>query len=216
MYSCVIAANDLWENITHIMTDSFSKNLKIEDLVAEKLGSKHIPYHLLCKSHVVEKLDASNLDVLAAFEERVKLRQRLEAINPALNPSFRGKKTIVVAGVQAILKLVSYDKSRNSSSLAEEFDVLIEREGTVKHMPLYHERRFTKLGYSAASILQAFPLLQSLLEETWKSNLLVQGFKIYLGSELFLTELQILAYFTKKMTLPFFKLCRKMQSRAAP
>ena len=71
MYSCVIAANDLWENITHIMTDSFSKNLKIEDLVAEKLGSKHIPYHLLCKSHVVDKLDASNLDVLAAFEEAI-------------------------------------------------------------------------------------------------------------------------------------------------
>ena len=137
MYSRAITANDLWENITHIMTDSVSKNLKTEDLVAEKLGCKHIPYHLLCKSHVVEKLGASNLDVLAAFEERVKLRQRLEAINPALNPSFRGKKTVVVAGVQV-------------------------------------------------------------------------------GSELFLTELQILAYFTKKMTMPFFKLCRKMQSRAAP
>ena len=216
MYSCVITAKDLWKNITHIMNDSVSKNVKIEDLVAEKLGSKRIPYHLLCKSHVVEKLDASNLDVLAAFKERVKLRQCLEAINSALKPFFRGKKAVVVAGIQAIIKLVSYDKSGNSSSLAEEFDFIIEREGAVKHMSLYHERRFTKLGYSAASILQAFPLLQSLLEETWKSNLLVQGFKIYLGSELFLTELQILAYFTKKMTLPFFKLCRKMQSRAAP
>ena len=55
MYSRVIAAKDLWENITHIMTDLVSKNLKIEDLVAEKLGSKHIPYHLLCKSYAVEK-----------------------------------------------------------------------------------------------------------------------------------------------------------------
>ena len=132
MYSRVITAKDLWENITHIMTDLVSKNLKIEDLVAEKLGSKHIPYHLLCKSHVVEKLDASNLDVLAAFEERVKLRQCLEAINPALKPFFRGKKAVVVADIQAILKLVSYDKSGNSSSLAEEFDFIIEREGAVK------------------------------------------------------------------------------------
>ena len=87
---------------------------------------------------------------MAAFEERVKLRQRLEAINPALKPFFRGKKAVVVAGIQAILKLVSYDKSGNSSSLAEEFDVIIEGEGAVKHMSLYHERRFTKLGYSAA------------------------------------------------------------------
>ena len=132
-YSHVIAAKDLWENITHIMTDSVSKNLKIEDLVAEKLSSKHAPYHLLCKSHVVEKLDASNLDVLAASEERVKLRQHLEAINPALKPFFRGKKTVVVAGIQAILMLVSYGKNGNSSSLAEEFDVVTEREGAVKH-----------------------------------------------------------------------------------
>ena len=209
MYSRVITAKDLWENITHIMTDLVSKNLKIEDLVAEKLGSKHIPYHLLCKSHVVEKLDASNLDVLAAFEERVKLRQCLEAINPALKPFFRGKKAVVVADIQAILKLVSYDKSGNSSSLAEEFDVLIERECAVKHVSLYHERRFTKLGYAAASILQAFPLLQSLLEETWKSNLLVQACKIYLNCELFLTELQLLAYFTKKITLSFLNCVEK-------
>ena len=115
------------------MTDSVSKNLKIEDLVAEKLGSKHAPYHLLCKGHVVEKLDASNLDVLAASEERVKLRQHLEAINPALKLFFRGKKTVVVAGILAILMLVSYSKSGNSSSLAEEFDVITEREGAVKH-----------------------------------------------------------------------------------
>ena len=48
-YSCATTAKDLWKNITHIMNDSASKNLKIKDHVAEKLGSKHIPYHLLCK-----------------------------------------------------------------------------------------------------------------------------------------------------------------------
>ena len=78
MYSRVIKAEDLWENITHILTDSVSKNLKIEDFVAEKLCSKHIPHHLLCKSDVAEKSIASNLDVLAAIEERVKLQQRLK------------------------------------------------------------------------------------------------------------------------------------------
>ena len=48
MYSCVIiSAKDLWENVTHIMTDSMVQNLKkIENLVAEKIGSKLIPYHL--------------------------------------------------------------------------------------------------------------------------------------------------------------------------
>ena len=42
MYSRVITGKDLWENITHTTTDSVSNPLKIEDLVAEKLGSKHI------------------------------------------------------------------------------------------------------------------------------------------------------------------------------
>ena len=60
-----------------------------------------------CKSHVLGKLDASNLDILAAFEERMELWQPLEAINPALKLSFRGKKVVAVAGIHTILKLVS-------------------------------------------------------------------------------------------------------------
>ena len=76
-------------------------------------------------------------------------------------------------------------------------------------MSLYHAIRFIKLGYSAASTLQAFPLLQSLLEKTWKSCLLAQTCKIYLDCELFLTELQILAYFTNKITLSYLNCVEK-------
>ena len=43
MYSRVITTKDLWENITHIMSNSVNKTQKIYNLVAEKLGSKHIP-----------------------------------------------------------------------------------------------------------------------------------------------------------------------------
>lgn len=38
-------AKELWEKITAIMIDSVSKNLKVEDGVAECLGSNHKPYH---------------------------------------------------------------------------------------------------------------------------------------------------------------------------
>ena len=54
------------------MTDSVSKNLKIEDLIGESPGSDHQPYQLLCKSHTVQKLDAINLEVLATIEKSVK------------------------------------------------------------------------------------------------------------------------------------------------
>lgn len=63
-------------------------------------------------------------------------------------------------------------------SLAEAFDMICEEEGQVKHM--YHERRFTKLGYAAASILHALPLLQRLLNETTRSNLFLESYKLYL------------------------------------
>ena len=132
-----------------------------------------------------------------------------KAINPALKSFFR-KKAVVAGGIEASLKLVSYDKSGNNSwSLAEELDVIIEKEGAVKHMSLYHERRSTKLGYSAASILQAFPLLESLLEDTWKSNLLVQDCTISLHCELFYNKIQLMAYFIKKITLPFLNCIEK-------
>ena len=59
-----VTAALLWENIYALMTDSVAKNLKIELRVIEQLGSDHIPYHLLCKSHTLEALDKANLTVL--------------------------------------------------------------------------------------------------------------------------------------------------------
>ena len=55
------SAKELWEQVAAFMTDAVSKNLKVEIEVAAQLGSNHIPYHLLCKSHTCEKLDESNI-----------------------------------------------------------------------------------------------------------------------------------------------------------
>ena len=98
-------AKKLWESLFALMTDSVSKNLKIEDGISESLGSTYKPIHLLCKSHTVEKLDTCNLEVLASFETKVKQRTVLESINPWLKSFFRGKKTTVEAGIESLLKL---------------------------------------------------------------------------------------------------------------
>ena len=81
------------------MTDSVTKNLKVGELIASKLGSSHIPKALLCNAHVVEKFDDTNLSVLAKIERELKLREQLEKINPSLRSFFRGKKAIAVAGI---------------------------------------------------------------------------------------------------------------------
>ena len=87
-----------------------------------------------------------------------------------LKTTFRGKKTIVVAAITTIIKLITHEKAGNNVTLTEEFDSMLEQEGLIKHISLYKERRFTKLGHSAASILQALPQITKLLMETWKSN----------------------------------------------
>ena len=195
-------ASDLWKKTDAFMSDAVAKNLQIEKTVPKVLNSHHEPYHILCKSHTVEKLDKSNLKVLGTLEKQIKMREKFESVNPALKSFFRGRDAIVEAGIHALLKVVTYDKSANSCSLADEFDYITEREGKAKHMSLYHQRRFAKLGYSAASILTALPLLQMLLDETEKSNLLVQACCMYMQCEFFITELHALSYFTHKTTLP--------------
>ena len=75
-------------------------------MIGESLGFDHRSYHLLCKSHTVEKLDATNLENLATIEKSVKQRELFESISPSLKSFFEGKKTVVEAGIDAFMTLV--------------------------------------------------------------------------------------------------------------
>ena len=198
-----VSAKMLWEKTTALMTDSVSKNLNIGEGVAECLLSTYVPYHLLCKAHPVEAFDRSNLAVLASIEKEVAFRQKLEMMNPAVKSFLRGKTSVVEAAMSSILSLVSHDKSANSTNQADLFDFILQRENQVNHIAMYYERRFTKLGYSAASILQALQYLRMLLNESHLSNQHIDIVRMFLDSEFLVTELQVLAYFTHIITLPF-------------
>ena len=63
-----------------------------------------------------------------------------------------------------MLILITYYMSANSCSLADKFDYVVEREGKIKHMSLYYQKRFAKLGYSATSIIAGLDLLQMFLQ----------------------------------------------------
>ena len=113
------------EKIDAVMTDAVSKNLEIENSIPLKISSDYHPFHLLCKSHTVEALDRSNLKVLSMIEKKVNQGAILESINPALKSFFRGKTAIVEAGIEAILNLVTHDKSAKSFSRADIFDHIV-------------------------------------------------------------------------------------------
>ena len=197
-----VTAKVLWEKTTALMTDSVTKNLKIGEGAAEKFGSSHVPYHLLCKSHTVEGFDRSNLAGLASVEKELKFREKLIAMNPGGKSFLRGK-SVVESAIISIVSLVNHDKSAHSTNQADLFDHILEREDQVKHIAMYYERRFTKLGYSAASIIQALPYLCMLLNESHLSNQHIEIVRMFLDSEFLITELEVLAYFTHVVTLPF-------------
>ena len=97
---------------------------------------------------------------------------------------------------------MSHDKSAASTNQAELFDYILDREGKIRHLSLYQKHQFTKLGYSCTLILDALPYIQMVLNETHLSNQHTELVKMFLDSELLLTELSCLSYFTHKVSLP--------------
>ena len=68
-------------------------------------------YHFICKSHCVEALDRSNLEMLGNIEKQLCLQTKLGGVNPSMRSFFRGQKAIVVAGIKCILNLITHEKS---------------------------------------------------------------------------------------------------------
>ena len=69
------------------------------------------------------KKDKSNLEVLAMIEMKVDQGDVLENINPALKTFFRSK-TALEAEIDALLNLITHNKSANSCSQADLFDYM--------------------------------------------------------------------------------------------
>ena len=108
-----------------------------------------------------------------------------------------------MVGKDSILKLVTHNKSANSCSQADQFERICEREGKTKRIFLYQQRRFAKLGKAAAAILNAKDQLNILLDEIDSTNQLTESCKMFLASELFITELECLSFFNHFVTFPF-------------
>ena len=82
----------LWEKFDAIWT-AVTKNLETEETIAKALDSSHVPFHLMCKSHNVEALNKSSLEVLNEIEKSVKQTTGdKQKINPALKSIFCGSK----------------------------------------------------------------------------------------------------------------------------
>ena len=121
-YNAKVLPLKLWDQTDVIMTDAATRNVKNEGLIRKASSLNYFPIHLICKSHTVEALDKSNIEILSKIEKKVKQRELFEHINPALKASFRGRKANVEAAMEALIPLVTQDKSAKSASKADLFD----------------------------------------------------------------------------------------------
>ena len=94
-------------------------------------------------------------------------------------------------------------RSVTPTSLAKEFDMILENDSVHKSLSLYKERRFTKLGYTAGAIVDCLPQFEKLLEQTHHNSMLVQACTLYLESDYIIASLKALANFTCNVTMPY-------------
>ena len=146
---------------------------------------------------------------MSEVERAVQFRDKVEAVNPAIKRFTRGEKCVIVAGIKSILNLISHEMSASPTNIAHLFDAICEHEGATKHMSLYQERRFAKLGYVAGSILDAIPLLKILLNEAPNRNLHTESVRIYIECDFFSMALAVLSFFSYKVSFPLLNCVEK-------
>ncbi|KAG1651998.1 ATP-binding cassette sub-family A member 3 [Nymphon striatum] len=75
-----------------------------------------------------------------------------------------------------------------------------------------HVFKTLKISLAASSVLQANDIIQMVIDEVEGTNQLVESCRIYLSRELFITELECLAYFNHFVTFPFLN-CVQISSQ---
>ena len=108
--------------------------------------------------------------------------------------------------------MITDNKSGRSCSQADLFDHICEQEGMTKRVFLHQQRKFGKLRKAAAALMEAKDLLTILLDEVEAINQLIEVCRMYISSELFITELECLAFFNYHVTFPFLH-CTEMGSQ---
>ena len=101
-----------------------------------------------------------------------------------------------------MLALITH-KSAKSCSQADLLDCICEKENVVKRIFPYQQCIFAKLGKAGTSLLEAFLITKEVLDETYNNNLLIEASKLYIESQLFIMELEVLPFFNHHVTFSF-------------
>ena len=134
----------------------------------------------------------------------IERRELLISHIPMLRSFLSKGQSVSLAALTAFTKLAINDGHK--SSLHEQFDQELQVAAKSAKFSEFKERRFGLLGYTAAAILYHMDEFKNVLQNPRSNNLLVQACNLYINRDFIIVALQCLAWFTRKVTMPFLNM----------
>lgn len=143
-----VSVEALWERIDFTMGDSTAHNLGVEEIVAEKLESEHVPGQLLCQVHPCMMFSRELEKVWKEIDTTIGPNKIFAHFNVSLSDQ---NDSVTQQWLNCLLRLVSHDFDHKSWNKACEFDLFLAP--AVNPAKRLIKERFNSLVYSCAVAL---------------------------------------------------------------
>ena len=138
----------LWGKIHFSMTDSTSHNMEVDEKVAEKLGSDHVPGHLLCHVHPACMFTRRVQELCKEVDATIGPDKIFSSFAVSLSEV---QVSVVEQWMDCLTRLVTHDFDHKAWNYADEFDIFIL---PLKNLAKRLQReRFNSFVYTAAVVL---------------------------------------------------------------
>ena len=128
-------------------SDATVHNLEVEQLLAAKLNSSHVPKRLLCNTHPVFMFTRT----LDSVFKTIKASIGREKIFASFNLTPESQESVMSQFLDCCVRLISHDFDHKPWNCADEFDIFIgEKKNTSIRMA---SERFTRYNYVCAAVL---------------------------------------------------------------
>ena len=143
-----VSVEALWEKIDFTMGDSTAHNLGVEEIVAEKLESEHVPGQLLCQVHPCMMFSRELEKVWKEVDVTIGPQKIFAHFNVSLSEQ---NESVTQQWLNCLLRLVSHDYDHKSWNKANEFDIFLSPSANSAKRLI--KERFNSLVYSCAVAL---------------------------------------------------------------
>ena len=153
-------ATEIHERVTFKVTDATSHNFDVDEMVALKLGTEHVPVHLLCHTHPVLMFNRKIVEVCSEVEKSIGPEKIYSA---CLVNATTTHDSVLEQYIDCVTRLVSSDYNHKSWNYSKSFELFLENEKN-KAKALRKER-FNRFVYLAAVVLHHQEQVQEFLQK---------------------------------------------------